>query len=85
MGRQAGRTPSRAVAGGPGWARWWLVVPHLPVDKLGGTTGKGPFRSYYEVHSAFINANLVQVHNNLIIILILQKQSVIISHKKNGR
>ena len=45
------RTHSKAAAGGPGWARHWLVdkarqwlaewvVPHSHVDKLGGTTGK---------------------------------------------
>ena len=37
------RTHSKAVAGGPRWARWWLAdraVSHLHVDKLGGTTGE---------------------------------------------
>ena len=41
----------KVAAGGPGWARRWLVdkarqwlaewvVPHSHVDKLGGTTGE---------------------------------------------
>ena len=32
------RTHGKAMAGGPGWAQWQLVVPHLHADKLGGTT-----------------------------------------------
>ena len=51
MGSWAERTRSKAMAGGPGRARWqladqvrqWLtvwVVPHSRADKLGGTTGE---------------------------------------------
>ena len=51
MGSQAERTHSKAVARGPGQARWRLVeqarqrlvdwvVPHSHADKLGGTTGE---------------------------------------------
>ena len=40
---QAERTHSKAAAGGPGQARWWLAdraVPHPRADKPGGTTGE---------------------------------------------
>ena len=51
IGSQAERTHSKAVAGGPGWARWQLAdparqqladwaVPHSCADKPGGTTGQ---------------------------------------------
>ena len=51
MGSRAKRTCSKAVAGGPGWARWQLAdparqqladwaVPHSCADKPGGTTGE---------------------------------------------
>ena len=41
MGSQVERTHGKAVAGGPGQARWQLAdweVPHSCADKLGGTT-----------------------------------------------
>ena len=40
-GSWAERTSSKAAAGEPGWARWWVAeweVPYLHADKLGGTT-----------------------------------------------
>ena len=40
-GNRAERTCGKAVARGPGQARWWLaqqVVTHVSADKLGGTT-----------------------------------------------
>ena len=42
MGSRAKRTCSKAVAGGPGWARWRedQEVPYLCADKPGGTTGE---------------------------------------------
>ena len=51
MGSQAERTPSKAAAERPRWAKGWLVdqarwllaeqeIPHLNADKLGGTTGE---------------------------------------------
>ena len=43
MGSPEERTCSKAVAGGPQWARRQLaqqVVPHLCVDKPEGTTGE---------------------------------------------
>ena len=39
-GSGAERMRGEVAAGGPGWARWWLVVPHLRVDKMGGITGQ---------------------------------------------
>ena len=42
--RQPGRElAGKAAAGGPGWARQWLVeqvVPHLHADKPGGIAGE---------------------------------------------
>ena len=41
MGSWAERTHGKAAAGGPGWARQWLVesvVLHSSADKPGGTT-----------------------------------------------
>ena len=35
-----------------------------------------------KVHSAFINADSLQIHTNLITILITQKQSVLTSHER---
>ena len=43
MGSRAERPCGKAAAVGPGPARWWLadwVVPHLHVEKSGGTAGE---------------------------------------------
>ena len=42
-GSWGGEDLQQGMAGGLGQARWWLVdraVPHLPVNKLRGTTGE---------------------------------------------
>ena len=43
LSRLVGRVEMVSQGGGDSWTRWQLadkVVPHLPADKLGGTTGE---------------------------------------------
>ena len=57
--KEGQRWAAKVAAGGLEWVKWWLVdgaVPHLLVNKLGGTTGKrdrlhNPWFQHWEIQS----------------------------------